>query len=141
MIIDNLALLQQFRGLLNDALVQVFVFAVLFDIFTGIAKGLAGKKSNSTKGLLGIVKHMLVTILVLIAYPYMKLLGLNEFAVSFVVFYIVVYAISITENWGQLGLPLPNFVKSRLDKLKNLSDNGNVSVHIDVNKENREDDK
>ncbi|EAC7124462.1 holin, partial [Listeria monocytogenes] len=74
MLIDNLALLHQFQLLLNDLFVQVFMFSVLFDIATGMAKGIAGKQGNSTKGLLGIVKHMLITILVLIAYPYMKLL-------------------------------------------------------------------
>ncbi|EAE0845488.1 phage holin family protein [Listeria monocytogenes] len=134
MLIDNLALLHQFQLLLNDLFVQVFMFSVLFDIATGMAKGIAGKQGNSTKGLLGIVKHMLITILVLIAYPYMKLLHLDTLAISFISFYILAYGISIMENWGQLGLPLPSFIKDHLEKLKNLSDKGNLSIHIDVDK-------
>ncbi|EDO1200592.1 holin, partial [Listeria innocua] len=127
MLIDNLALLHQFQLLLNDLFVQVFMFSVLFDIATGMAKGIAGKQGNSTKGLLGIVKHMLITILVLIAYPYMKLLHLDTLAISFISFYILAYGISIMENWGQLGLPLPSFIKDHLEKLKNLSDKGKLS--------------
>ncbi|EAA0051933.1 phage holin family protein [Listeria monocytogenes] len=134
MLIDNLALLHQFQLLLNDLFVQVFMFSVLFDIATGMAKGIAGKQGNSTKGLLGIVKHMLITILVLIAYPYMKLLHLDTLAISFISFYILAYGISIMENWGQLGLPLPSFIKDHLEKLKNLSDKGKLSIHIDVDK-------
>ncbi|EAE7386084.1 holin [Listeria monocytogenes] len=134
MLIDNLALLHQFQLLLNDLFVQVFMFSVLFDIATGMAKGIAGKQGNSTKGLLGIVKHMLITILVLIAYPYMKLLHLDTLAISFISFYILAYGISIMENWGQLGLPLPSFIKGHLEKLKNLSDKGKLSIHIDVDK-------
>ncbi|EAD0080287.1 phage holin family protein [Listeria monocytogenes] len=134
MLIDNLALLHQFQLLLNDLFVQVFMFSVLFDIATGMAKGIAGKQGNSTKGLLGIVKHMLITILVLIAYPYMKLLHLDTLAISFISFYILAYGISIMENWGQLGLPLPSFIKEHLEKLKNLSDKGKLSIHIDVDK-------
>ncbi|EAG4634112.1 holin [Listeria monocytogenes] len=134
MLIDNLALLHQFQLLLNDLFVQVFMFSVLFDIATGMAKGIAGKQGNSTKGLLGIVKHMLITILVLIAYPYMKLLHLDTLAISFISFYILAYDISIMENWGQLGLPLPSFIKDHLEKLKNLSDKGKLSIHIDVDK-------
>ncbi|ECL0232184.1 phage holin family protein, partial [Listeria monocytogenes] len=42
--------------------------------------------------------------------------------------------ISIMENWGQLGLPLPSFIKDHLEKLKNLSDKGKLSIHIDVDK-------
>lgn len=127
MIIDNLKLFMEFRALLSDAWIHIFIFVVLLDIVTGITKGLAGKQGDSTKGLLGIVKHMLVTILVLFAYPYMNLLGFHEFAVTFVAFYIAVYAISITENWGQLGLPLPNFIKSHLDKLKHLANEGKLA--------------
>ncbi|EEA6131471.1 phage holin family protein, partial [Listeria monocytogenes] len=127
-------LLHQFQLLLNDLFVQVFMFSVLFDIATGMAKGIAGKQGNSTKGLLGIVKHMLITILVLIAYPYMKLLHLDTLAISFISFYILAYGISIMENWGQLGLPLPSFIKEHLEKLKNLSDKGKLSIHIDVDK-------
>ncbi|EGY4468624.1 phage holin family protein [Listeria monocytogenes] len=134
MLIDNLALLHQFQLLLNDLFVQVFMFSVLFDIATGMAKGIAGKQGNSSKGLLGIVKHMLITILVLIAYPYMKLLHLDTLAISFISFYILAYGISIMENWGQLGLPLPSFIKEHLEKLKNLSDKGKLSIHIDVDK-------
>ncbi|EKZ1455618.1 phage holin family protein [Listeria monocytogenes] len=134
MLIDNLALLHQFQLLLNDLFVQVFMFSVLFDIATGMAKGIAGKQGNSTKGLLGIVKHMLITILVLITYPYMKLLHLDTLAISFISFYILAYGISIMENWGQLGLPLPSFIKDHLEKLKNLSDKGKLSIHIDVDK-------
>ncbi|EHQ2354203.1 phage holin family protein, partial [Listeria monocytogenes] len=69
-----------------------------------------------------------------IAYPYMKLLHLDTLAISFISFYILAYGISIMENWGQLGLPLPSFIKDHLEKLKNLSDKGKLSIHIDVDK-------
>lgn len=137
MLIDNLKLLHQFQLLASDILVQIFLFLVLLDIVSGMAKGIAGKQGNSTKGLLGIVKHMLITILVLFAYPYMKLLHLDVLAISFIMFYILAYGISLTENWGQLGLPVPSFVKERLEKLKDLSDKGEWNIKIDVNKKEK----
>lgn len=57
MIIDNLKLLSEFRHLLNNAFIQILVLVVLFDILTGMVKGLKGKQGNSTKGLFGLIKH------------------------------------------------------------------------------------
>lgn len=126
MIIDNLKLLAEFRHLADNALIQVFIWLVLFDVFTGISKGLLGKQGNSTKGLLGIVKHLLVVLLVIVAYPYMRVMGMSLTANAFVIFYIAVYGISVTENLGQLGLPLPKFVIDRLEKLRDGADKGDV---------------
>ena len=124
MIIDNLKLLAEFRHLADNALIQVFIWLVLFDVFTGISKGLLGKQGNSTKGLLGIVKHLLVVLLVVVAYPYLHIMDLTMMANAFVIFYIAVYGISVMENLGQLGLPLPKFVVDHLEKLKNAADKG-----------------
>jgi toxin secretion/phage lysis holin len=126
MIIDNLKLLAEFRHLADNVLIQVFIWLVLFDVFTGVSKGLVGKQGNSTKGLLGIVKHLLIVLLVIVAYPYMRVMGMSLTANAFVIFYIAVYGISVTENLGQLGLPLPKFVIERLEKLRDGADKGDV---------------
>lgn len=117
MMIDIKQLLQEFQNLLSNAYVHIFVWLVLADIGLGLAKALTKKKGDSTKGLLGVVKHLLVVMLVLIAYPYLVLLGFEDIATMFVLSYIAMYLISLAENWGQLGLPLPDFVKDRLSKI------------------------
>lgn len=125
-IINNGMLLNEFRGLLTNGYIQLFLWVVVGDIVTGLCKGIFVKEANSTKGLLGIVKHMLVVCLVIIAYPYLKIMNLETFATAFVFFYIAVYGISITENLGQLGVPIPNWVKERLSKLQDTNTNPNV---------------
>ncbi|MFN6710460.1 holin family protein [Enterococcus faecium] len=121
-IIDNGVLLNEFRGLLTNGYVQLFLWVVVGDIVTGICKGIFIKETNSTKGLMGIVKHLLVVGLVLIAYPYLKIMGFEGVATAFVFSYIAVYGISVIENLGQLGIPVPEFVKSRFSKLKETSE-------------------
>lgn len=125
LIINNVSLLNEFRGLFSNFWIHVFIWVVVLDIFSGIVKGFVIKESNSTKGLTGIVKHLLVVILVLTAVPYLNIAGFGGIADVFVLFYIAVYGISVTENWGELGLPLPSFVKEALLKLKDTSDRGN----------------
>ncbi|MGF2089074.1 phage holin family protein [Enterococcus casseliflavus] len=74
-----------------------------------------------------LIECMLVVCLVIIAYPYLKIMSLETFATAFVFFYIAVYGISITENLGQLGVPIPNWVKERLSKLQDTNTNPNVN--------------
>lgn len=53
----------------------------------------------------------------------LKILGFETIATTFVWFYIAMYGISITENFGQLGLPIPDWVKERLSKLQDTTNN------------------
>ena len=127
-IIDNLKLLAEFKALVSNGLIQILIWIVIGDIATGIIKGFYTKDSNSTKGLLGIVKHMLVVILIVVAYPYLKILGLEMVANSFVFAYVVVYLISITENLGQIGIWVPAWIKNRLAKLKDEADEKPLNI-------------
>lgn len=113
------------RGMLENWYIHVFLWLIMFDIFTGLAKALIIKKNgDSTKGLLGLVKHLLVALLVVVAYPYLVVIGLQEIATTFVLFYIAMYGISVIENLGQLGIPIPTFIKDRFAKLKDTTDKG-----------------
>lgn len=48
---------------------------------------------------------------------FLKYLQLEPVAHSFILFFIAQYEISVVENWGQLGLPLPNTISKYFDKL------------------------
>lgn len=123
-IISFLDVILEVQNLLNNWLFQVFVWLVVFDILTGLVKGFFIKEGNSTKGLFGLVKHLLVIMLVTTAIPYLNLAGLNTISEWFLAFFAVVYVISLIENWGQLGLPLPNWVKQFFAKLRDQLDEG-----------------
>lgn len=114
-------LLVHFRAMLDNPIIHVFMLAVVFDIMTGLAKAVGKKAANSTKGLSGLIKHLLVIVLVVVAFPYMEILGFSAYAKAIVLFYIATYGISILENLSQLGVPIPEFIKQRLDKIKDDS--------------------
>lgn len=122
MIIDLATLRELFANLTQTLEIHIFTIFVIFDVVTGLAKGFSNKKANSTKGLHGIIKHFLVVLLVYTVYPYLVILGAKPVAVSFVISFIAAYGISILENWGQLGLPMPGYVRSFFEKLKRDTD-------------------
>lgn len=124
MIFELNKLAEIFTTMLQTWEIHMFSILIFLDILSGFAKGVVLKKANSTKGLLGIVKHFLVVLLVYTFYPYLVLLGAKPLAFAFVAFFIGAYGISVVENYGQLGLPMPTFIKVYFEKLKRVGDQG-----------------
>lgn len=127
-VIELSKLTYAFVHLLENAEIQILTLLIALDIVNGFAKGFYNKNANSTKGLSGIVKHLLILLLVYTVYPYLTLLGARVIAFAFTVFFIASYGISVIENYGQLGLPMPSFVKAYFEKLRQTADSGNVDM-------------
>lgn len=114
--------------------ILIFGWMVVMDFVTGYSKSFIGNVANSTKGLQGLIKHLLVVVLVLSVCPLLAVLGFRPIATSFILFYIATYGISIIENLGQAGVPLPDFVSKYFDKLNRQNteiDINNVKMTID----------
>ena len=101
----------------DNPLIWLFVWAVIIDIVTGFAKSLVTKRTTSAKGVTGLIKHGVLTLVILTLYPMLEVNEMRNAGDTFVSFYILYYAVSILENWGQMGLPLPNWVKPYIYKL------------------------
>lgn len=108
--------------MVDNKFIILLTALILIDIATGLLKSLVASNTNSKtvsdKGLLGILKHCLVFIVVLVMYPIAQAINFQTYADWLLVYFIITYAVSITENWGQAGLPLPSWVKDRLAKLQ-----------------------
>lgn len=126
-VLELVEIISEMGNMVNVVYIQVFLYLVVIDIFTGFAKSFINKQANSTKGLLGILKHFATIVMVLTVYPYLVALNLQGIATIFVTFFIGSYGISVVENWGQMGGALPLFVKQYFEKLKR------ESSEIDIN--------
>lgn len=136
-----LQLQEQIKLIGQSGLIHVLVWLIVIDIATGITKSFKEKETNSTTGLFGVVKHALVMLLTFVVSVYVPLFGFNTVAQFFVGYLIVSYAISILENWGALGLPMPKFVIERLEKLRDTMDSGeDFDVTVNIEKKEKEND-
>lgn len=113
----HLAYILKFQSLVDNKFIFVYVWAVMGDIMTGFVKSLIYKSTNSTKGLNGLFKHAALMLLILTLYPVLDLLEWGTMADTFIIFYILFYVVSIVENLGQIGIPVPAWVKRYLYKL------------------------
>lgn len=103
-----------------DAPIMVLLGVVAMDYLTGVACAAVAKELCSTVGFKGLVKKVFIFMLVALAAMLDKLVPATNGAVRSAVcmFYIANEGISILENAGRLGLPLPEALKNMLAKLK-----------------------
>lgn len=106
-----------------DVAIQTLVLVMALDYVTGICKAVKQKKLNSKAGLWGILKKFGYLVIVALAVVVDRLAG-NTGAVRTMVIYFFIAndGLSILENWGGIGLPLPRKLIELLEQLKHEND-------------------
>lgn len=107
----------------SDNLLIMLLVVMIIDYLTGICKAIINKKLNSIVGLKGIIKKFGYLLIIALSVLIDKILG-DPSAISALViyFFIANEGISILENWGQMGLPLPSKLKEIFEQLKKDND-------------------
>lgn len=108
---------EHFEKLIDNPVFFAFFLIILIDILTGFLKSLVNKKTESGKGIGGLIKHSTLLLVVCMLYPFCDIYGASGMADTLLVFYILFYAISIVENLGEMGIPVPVWLKKYIYKL------------------------
>lgn len=113
-------------GLLGgwDIMLQILIGFVVLDYVTGVAAAWYAKTLNSEIGARGIMKKILLFVVVALAYQIDKAIGQEIFRNLAIWFYMANEALSIIENVGRCGVPIPGFLKAALEQLRNKADEG-----------------
>lgn len=106
-----------------DSLILSLIIVMVIDYITGVCKGIYHNKLNSTIGLKGILKKIGYLLIVILATLFDNIIHDESMAIRALVIYFFISneAISILENWGSLGLPLPKKIFDVFEKLKEQS--------------------
>lgn len=107
-----------------DGFLYALVAFVVIDYLTGLMAAATEKKLSSEVGFKGIFKKVLIFMLVGIGHILDKhIIGDGSVLRTAVIFfYISNEGISIIENAGRIGLPIPEKLKSILEQLKTRED-------------------
>ena len=107
-----------FLGGLDIALKTLLIF-ILLDYVTGVCKSIVKKKVNSIVGIKGIIKKIGYLIIVALSVQLDIITGGTGALRTLVIYFFVANeGISILENWGSIGLPLPKIIMETLEQLK-----------------------
>ena len=118
--------LEHFAKLIDNPVFFAFFLIVITDILTGFLKSLVNKKTESGKGIGGLIKHSTLLLVVCMLYPFCDIYGAGGMADTLLIFYILFYGISIIENLGQMGIPIPEWLKKYIYKLSDEYNKGDA---------------
>ena len=105
-------------GGLDVALVCLLV-AIVLDYLSGLTKAYVTKQLSSQTGFRGIVKKVALLIIVMLAVLVDRVTGNTGAIRTLVIYYFVANeGLSIIENLGQAGVPIPQSIKKALKAMK-----------------------
>ena len=111
-----------FIGPVNGLLIALIVF-VITDYITGFASAIVRKELSSSVGFKGLARKVLIFLIVGIANVLdVYVLGANAvLRTAVILFYMANEGLSIIENAGEIGLPIPKKLKEVLAQLRKKS--------------------
>ena len=104
-----------------DTVVIVLIGFMVLDYVTGVLVAYINKKISSKIGLKGLTKKFMIILILIGAVMLDRLMnnGTWMFRTLVCYFYIANEGISLLENAGNLGLPIPDKLKEALEQLQN----------------------
>ena len=114
-----------FMGVLGDwdVALQILLTVILLDYITGICKAIYSKKLDSSVGVRGIVKKVGYLIVVAMSQGLDQINGnIGAIRTLIIYFFIANESLSILENWGNMGLPLPKKIFNVFKQLTSEND-------------------
>lgn len=101
-----------------DNLIVFLLCLTGIDIVTGLLQAIANHELNSEITLKGLIRKAGIYVIIAVCNLADQSLGTNILRDAAISFYIVMELVSITENWGKIGLPLPQKLKEILAQLE-----------------------
>lgn len=113
-----------------DGVLMALMILMLIDYSSGMFVALVFKKSpktssgaaSSNAGFKGICKKIMMLLIVLLAYRMDILLGMDYIRSATIMAFLVNEGVSITENAGLMGVPVPLPLKNAIDLLSAKED-------------------
>lgn len=121
--------------LMHSMVFWIFISVIVIDIITGKAKALKFHVLDSSIGINGTMKHVVVIIIAITISIFSRIAGLPEFSVGVKLFFVFEYVTSIIENLDVLGIPLPDFITQYFNRIQSEYD-----YKYNVENKNREEE-
>ena len=106
-----------------DVALQCLLVMIILDYISGIASAIYNKNLDSKIGLKGILKKFMYLVIVCVSVIIDKIVGNTGVVITLVIYFFVANdGLSIIENMGKMGIPLPKKLIDTLNQLKNKGD-------------------
>jgi toxin secretion/phage lysis holin len=99
-------------------MLMLFFFVIVMDYLTGFMAAIVEKNLSSAIGYKGLIKKFGMVLVVALAYQLDQFTGQSVIMTGAIFFFIANELVSITENYGRIGLPLPPQLKNVIKILR-----------------------
>ena len=124
----------QINTVVNNQYLYVLLFFIIFDILTGTLKAFSTNTVYSKINKHGITNHITIFLFCFFFSWIFSIFDVNEYSNILIMFYIGSYGLSIIENVGQMGLPLPKWLVDKFTELQDETNRGEESNETKRNK-------
>lgn len=114
----------QLIGVLVAFMVIDYISGLIIAGVFGTSKKTANGAIDSTVSIRGLFRKIYMIFLVCVAVQVDMLMGTNYVALAVIYFFLANEAISIIENAGQMGIPMPPMLIEAIEVLKKKSEGG-----------------
>jgi toxin secretion/phage lysis holin len=100
-------------------LLTLFIFVLALDYLSGLGGAIvSGQGLSSAVGMRGIIKKFAIIAIIVLGNLLDQVGGTDFIMVSFIWFFLANEILSIIENYGKMGLPLPDKLKQFITVLR-----------------------
>lgn len=121
-------IIHEFNTALHNDYLYILLCFILFDFITGTLKSFSNSTVYSKINKKGITSHIAIFLFCIFFSWVFNIFKVAEYSKVLIMFYIVSYGLSIIENIGEMGIPLPKWL---MDKFKVLQEETNKGVESD----------
>jgi toxin secretion/phage lysis holin len=102
-------------------LLMLFFFVIIMDYITGLMAAIIEKNVSSAIGFKGLIKKFAMVLIIALCHQLDKFTGNSVIMTGAIFFFLANELVSITENYGRIGLPLPPQLKNIIKTLRDKS--------------------
>lgn len=124
----------QINTVINNQYLYILLLFIIFDIITGTLKAFSNNTVYSKINKHGITNHITLFLFTIFFTFIFSFFNVDEYSDILLLFYIVSYGLSIIENVGAMGVPIPKWLKDKLISLQEETNKGVENDEIERNK-------
>ena len=122
--------LKDFSSITHNDYLYILLIFIAFDIVTGTLKSFINNTVYSKINKKGITSHISIFLFCTFFSWAFSIFEVSEYTKVLIMFYIVSYGLSIIENMGEMGVPIPNWLAEKFKVLQEETDKGVESDEI-----------
>ena len=123
-------ILHEFSIVAQNEYLYILLFFIIFDVITGTLKSFSNSTVYSKINKKGITSHIAIFLFCIFFSWVFNIFKVSEYSKVLIMFYIVSYGLSIIENIGKMGIPLPKWLVEKFKVLQEETDKGGTSDEI-----------